>query len=157
MNHDRTDKSLPTLFADLTRDIVDLLRKEVALGRAELAQKVSHAQSGVSSVAIGAAIAMAGTVILLLAAVNGLAMVLPPDLAPWLAPLIVGGVVVLIGYLMLKSGQSNLKAENLVPQRTLNSLRADGAVVADHAVARERFAVNDSPAHRRVVVEEKAS
>ena len=156
MNHDRSDKSLPTLFADLTRDIVDLLRKEVALGRAELAQKVSHAQSGVSSIAIGAAIAMAGMVILLLAAVNGLAMVLPPDLAPWLAPLIVGGVVVLIGYVMLKSGQANLKAENLVPQRTLNSLRADGAVVADHAVARERRVVSD-PVHRRVVVEERTS
>jgi hypothetical protein len=157
MNHDRTDKSLPTLFADLTRDIVDLLRKEVALGRAELAQKVSHAQSGVSSIAIGAAIAMAGMVILLLAAVNGVAMVLPPDLAPWLAPLIVGGVVVLIGYLMLKSGQSNLTAEKLVPQRTLNSLRADSAVVADRAGARERAAASDIPVHRRVVVEERTS
>jgi hypothetical protein len=60
MNHDKTDKSLPTLFSDLTREIVDLIRKEVALARTEVSAKVSSAETGITSVALGAAVILAG-------------------------------------------------------------------------------------------------
>jgi xanthine/uracil permease len=130
---DKNDKPLPTLFADLTRETVDLVRQEIALGRAEISQKISTAQNGVTSVAIGAAVVLAGLFIILLAAVSGLAMFLPPDLAPWLAPLIVGAVVAIIGYAMLKAGSSKLKPENLMPHRTVDSL------VRDKNVAKEKM------------------
>jgi xanthine/uracil permease len=133
MIHDKTDKPLGALFSDLTRDIVSLMRKEIALARSEVSEKVSEAQSGITSIAIGAAVILAGLFVLLQAVVNGLAMVLPPDMAPWLAPLIVGLVVALIGYLMLKSGQSHLKPANLMPERTINSLRTDKAVAQEKA------------------------
>ncbi len=154
MNQYRTERPLPALFGDLTRDTVDLIRNEIELGRAEISQKVSQAQTGVSSIAIGAAVAMAGLVILLLAAVNALAIVLPPLYAPWLAPLIVGGVVALIGYMMLRSGQSRLTADKLVPQRTLNSLRADRAVVQEKATSSDRSVVDDRTVVKTRVVEE---
>jgi len=122
---DRNDKSLASLFSDLTRDTVDLVRKEIALARAEMSQKVSSAQTGVTSVAIGAAVLLAGLFIILQAVVAGVAMVLPPNLAPWLAPLIVGVVVALIGYGMLKGGSNKLKADNLMPHKTMDSLKRD--------------------------------
>jgi divalent metal cation (Fe/Co/Zn/Cd) transporter len=122
---DKTEKSLPTLFSDLTREMVDLVRQEIALGRAEISRKISTAQAALTSVAIGAAIILAGLFIVLQAAVRALEMVLPPETAPWLAPLIVGAVVAIIGYVMVKGGAAKLNADNLMPHRTMESLQRD--------------------------------
>ncbi len=122
---DRNDRSLGSLFSDLTRETVDLVRKEIALARSEMSQNISSAQTGLTSVAIGAAVLLAGLFILLQALVAGVAMLLPPEMAPWLAPLIVGVVIALIGYAMLKGGSSKLKADNLMPRKTMDSLKRD--------------------------------
>ena len=60
---------------------------------------------------------------MLLAAVLGLATVLPG----WLAALIVGVVVVALGGVLTLIGKRRLSAGSLVPQRTLRSLREDEA------------------------------
>lgn len=130
---DKNDKSLATLFSDLTRETVDLVRQEIALGRAEISQKISTAQTALTSVAVGAAVVLAGLFIILQAIVAGVAMVLPPEMAPWLAPLIVGVVVAIIGYVMLKAGSAKLKPDNLMPHRTVDSL------VRDKNVAKEKM------------------
>lgn len=130
---DKNDKSLATLFSDLTRETVDLVRQEIALGRAEISQKISTAQTALTSVAVGAAVVLAGLFIILQAIVAGVAMVLPPEMAPWLAPLIVGLVVAIIGYVMLKAGSAKLKPDNLMPHRTVDSL------VRDKNVAKEKM------------------
>lgn len=130
---DKSDKPLSALFSELTNETVDLVRQEVALARAEMSQKISSAQTGLTSVAIGAAILMAGLFIILLAVVNMVAMLLPPDLAPWLAPLIVGVVVALIGYGMLKGGSHKLQPNKLVPERTIHSFKRDKGLVEEKA------------------------
>jgi protein-S-isoprenylcysteine O-methyltransferase Ste14 len=131
MSVEKSDKSLAALFSDLTRDTVELIRQEIALARTELSQKVSTAQGALSSMAVGAAVILAGLFLLLQAIVQGLAMVLPPDMAPWLAPLLVGVVVAGIGWAMLSAGRSKLDPDNLVPQRTMHSLRRDKTVVQE--------------------------
>lgn len=128
---EKNEKSLATLFSDLTRDTVELVRQEIALARAELSQKVGTAQGAIASMAVGAAVILAGLFLLLQAVVHGLALLLPPELAPWLAPLIVGAVVAAIGWGMLKAGRSRLDPDNLVPHRTMDSLRRDKAVVQE--------------------------
>ncbi|MDQ3196963.1 MAG: phage holin family protein, partial [Pseudomonadota bacterium] len=73
--------------------------------------------------------------------VNSLAQVLPADQAAWLSPLIVGGIVAVIGLIMLMKGKSNLEAHNLLPQRTLNSLQRDKDLATEHKnMAKEQFA-----------------
>jgi len=129
MATDKTDKSLGALFSDLTRDTVDLMRQEIALARTEISEKVGTAQSALASMAVGAAVILAGLFLLLQAAVHALQQVLPPEMAPWLAPLLVGIVVALIGWAMLRAGRSKLDPDNLVPRRTMDSLRRDGATV----------------------------
>lgn len=124
-------KPLGALFADLARELVALFRQEIALARTEVSEKVTQVQHGAVALAMGAAVLLAGLFVILQAIVNALAMFLPPNLAPWLAPLIVGALVALVGYLMIKNGQSNLKAERLLPERTINSLRGDRAVVQE--------------------------
>lgn len=133
MNTDKTDRSLPTLLADLSRETIDLVRQEMALARAEVTRAVSTTRTALASMAGGAVVALGGFIVLLLAVVNGLAMFLPPEMAPWLSPLIVGGVVLFIGWMMLKGGESKLEADSLKPRRTMESLRRDGQLVQEKA------------------------
>lgn len=132
MTTDKNDKSLPSLFSDLTRETVDLIRKEIALVRSEMSQKLSSAQTGITSVAIGAAIILAGLFLILQAVVAAVWMVLPPEIAPWLAPLIVGVVVAIIGYVMLRGGSAKLKPDNLMPHHTIDSLKRDKTVAQEN-------------------------
>jgi hypothetical protein len=128
---DKSEKSLPSLFSDLARETVDLVRQEMALARAEISEKITSAERALVALVVGAVIILAGLLLLLQAVVNGLAMVLPEETAPWLAPLIVGAVVALIGFLMLKGARTKLQPDNLVPHRTVDSLRRDAAVAQE--------------------------
>jgi uncharacterized integral membrane protein len=71
-------------------------------------------------------------IILLLAATHGLALALPPEHSPWLAPLIVAILAMVIGYAIFAAGRKKLKAHNLTPSRSLDSLRRDGRIVKEH-------------------------
>ena len=128
---DKTDKSLGALFTDLTRDMVDLVRQEIALARAEMSSKMADIQTALISVAIGAAILLAGLFILLLALVRGVEMLLPEEVGPWLAPLIVGLVIAGIGYVLLKGGTSKLSVDKLTPHKTIESLKQDKLAVQE--------------------------
>ncbi|MBC7944002.1 MAG: phage holin family protein [Burkholderiales bacterium] len=137
----KEDRSLLSLISDLTQETYTLVRKEVALAKAEMSQKVSQLGSGVASIAIGGAVAFAGMLVLLDAVVAKLTEVLPADMAAWLSPLIIGAIVAIIGLIMLMKGKSNLEAQNLMPQRTLNSLQRDKDLAKEHKdMAREQFA-----------------
>jgi len=131
MATDKTDKSLPSLFSDLARETVDLVRQEMALARAEISQKITSAERGLVALIVGGVIILAGLMLLLQAVVNALGMALPEETAPWLAPLIVGTVVAVIGYVMLKGGRSRLQPDNLMLNRTVESLRRDAAVAQE--------------------------
>lgn len=128
---DKSDKSLGALFSDLTRDVVDLVRQEIELARVEMSDKLADAQKALVAVAIGGAVALAGALVLLLAVVKGVEALLPPEVAPWLAPLIVGLVVLAIGYVLLKGGTQKLNADTLMPRRTMESLRRDKMLVQE--------------------------
>lgn len=128
---DKSDHSLPSLISDLTRDMADLVRQEIALARAEMSTKLSTAKTAVTSVAIGAAVLLVGLFFLLQALVNGIAMLLPPHLAPWLAPLLVGAAFALAGYMMVKGGSTKLTADSLMPHKTIDSLARTKTVVQE--------------------------
>ena len=123
------NRSLIGLFSDLFRETSTLVHEEVQLARVEISEKVSQLGSGVAAIGAGGAILFAGFVVLLFAAVNALAMFLPPEHAAWLAPLIIGLIVMIVGYVALSKGRKEFKAENLKPSRTMDSLRRDTEVV----------------------------
>lgn len=125
-------RSVAELLSDLWRGTTSLVHDEIALARAELADKGREFAVGAGEVAKGGAILFAGFIVLLLAATNALAMVLPRELAPWLAPLIVGVVVMLVGYGVLSGGRRRAAAANLPPSRSMDSLRQDRNIVKDH-------------------------
>ncbi|MEO8040350.1 MAG: phage holin family protein [Betaproteobacteria bacterium] len=131
--HARGDaRGLGRLFADLWRETTTLVRNEAELAKADMSEKVDQALAGIGSIAAGGAVLFAGFIVLLLCITNALAMVLPIEFATWLAPLIVGVVVMLAGYAILSHGRRELKARNLRPSRSIDSLRRDGRLVKEH-------------------------
>lgn len=114
-------ESTTGLLRRLGEDLATLLRKELALASSEISQTVTDAQRGIASVAMGGAVLFAGLIFLLLAATAALAQVVET----WLAALIVGGVVAVIGYAMLAAGKRKLKPSALKLERTQQSLRED--------------------------------
>lgn len=127
----KEEKTIGTLISDLTRDITTLFRQEIRLVKTEMTEKVEQAESGVTMLAVGGAVAYAGLLILLAAAVLGLSLYLEP----WLAALIVAAVVLIIGLIMVAKGKSNLKARNFVPEKTVESLQRDKDLAQKHTTA----------------------
>src|SRR5690606_31605429 len=106
-----------------------LFSKEISLAKAELREAAVEAKAGVVSMATGAGLAFAGLLITLLSAVYGLALVVEM----WLAALIVGLAALLIGFLMIKGGQSKMDPASFTPTRTVESLNKDKETVKDTA------------------------
>lgn len=117
----QTERPVGGLLSDLARQASLLLRQEVALAKAELLGKVGQLGTGVGLAVAGGLMAFAGFLYLLAAAMFGLGKIL--DM--WLAALIVGVAVVVVGGILALIGRSRLRAEALVPHRTIRSLKDD--------------------------------
>ena len=124
---ERFGRPLAALFSDLAGETSTLVRQEIALFKAELSEKLTRMGVGAGALAAGGVIAFSGWLALVAAAILGLSEVL----APWLSALIVGAVVIALAAALALFGKSRLKADALVPHRTLNSLREDEAWIRD--------------------------
>jgi hypothetical protein len=124
----REERSVAGLFSELTREMSSLVRHEVALAKAEMSEKAHQATTGVTSLAVGGMVTFASILVLLFSAVYALAQVLQL----WLAALIVGLIILVVGVVMLQKGRSSLKAKNLVPHRTMKTMREDKSFAKDH-------------------------
>ncbi len=120
-NREHGKESISDLIRNLATDLSSLLGKEIQLAKAEVGESVSEAKTAVGALATGAAIAMAGLVVLLMSAVYGLSNVVEP----WLAALIVGAAALLIGYMMVHSAKSKMTADSMVPDRTMDAAKKD--------------------------------
>lgn len=124
------DKPLSSLIADLSRETSTLVRDEVQLAKAELNQKIDQVTNGAIAVITGAFVVLAGLLSLLYAAIVVLADLLSPlTTEPWVSPLIIGVVLALVGFLILRSGRKRLSSEGLKPKRTLGSLRRNREIL----------------------------
>ncbi|HEX6296741.1 MAG TPA: phage holin family protein [Burkholderiales bacterium] len=129
---DPEGRSLLSLFSDLWRETTTLVHEEAELAKAELSEKVSQVTTGAGEIAAGGAILFAGFIVLLFAAVGALELMLPTEHSIWLAPLIVGLVVMIIGYIALSRGKKQMQAESLAPRRTMESLKRDARLAKEH-------------------------
>ncbi|MES2818213.1 MAG: phage holin family protein [Pseudomonadota bacterium] len=115
------ESSLVGLLRQLTREVPALFTKELALAKAELADSLDTTKTALGSLALGGAVMLAGLIIVLLSAVYGLSLYMQP----WLAALIVGAVVMVIGYVMVQAGEKKMQGSTFKPERTLESLNKD--------------------------------
>lgn len=125
-------KPLLGLFSDLWRETSTLVHDEAELAKAELSEKVAQIGTGAAEMAVAGGVLFAGFLVLLFAAVGGLELMIDSPHAAWIAPLIVGVVVMLVGYVLLKRGQHQVKPGSLAPERTLQALRDDAQLAREH-------------------------
>jgi hypothetical protein len=121
----RDYESTPSLLRRLVDDVSTLFAQELRLLKAETTESIGDLKAATVSIAMGGAVTFMGVFFLLLAAVYGLSNVV--DL--WLAALIVGGVVSLIGVIMLAAGRKKLAPAAVAPRRTAESIRKDTQMI----------------------------
>lgn len=120
-------RSIGELLRDLANDVTALIRNELALARTEAQEKLNQTLVAVISLVAGALMAFAALLILLQALVIALAAIMPA----WLAAVIVGGVVAIIGFILVRKGQNDLSAQRLAPERTAANIRKDVNLVQE--------------------------
>jgi Putative Actinobacterial Holin-X, holin superfamily III len=118
-----SNRSIPEIFTDVVNQLTALLMKESQLARTEMSEKITQVAIGLGLVLGGAVLLTPALVILLQAGVSAL---VTSNIVkePW-APLIVGVAVLLIGIILLLIGISRLKADALVPNKTIHQIQRD--------------------------------
>jgi hypothetical protein len=116
-------RSIPEIFTDVINQFTTLLTKEGELARTEISEKITQVAVGLGLIVGGSVLLTPALVILLQAGVSAL---ITNNIVrePW-APLIVGGAVFLIGIILLLVGISRLRAEALVPHKTIQQIQSD--------------------------------
>src|SRR3954467_11397296 len=97
--------SIPALLRELRDETTTLLRQEVALAKTELKENASRLVSHTVQIAIGAFVAYAGLIVMLIGLGHLVGALLTRAgmselLAQWIAPAGLGLVVILIGWTM---------------------------------------------------------
>ncbi len=117
----RDERSLGELFAELAQETSTLVRQEVTLAKTEMSQNASRAGRHVGVMAAGGAVAYAG----LLAILAGVIVLLDNVMPLWLSALLVGIVVAVLGYLLVRRALDALKREDFAPRETIVTLKED--------------------------------
>jgi uncharacterized membrane protein YqjE len=119
-------RGIGTLLGELMRELRSLARNEVELARTDIGERLSRAQSGAGGLGAAAVVAIPGLVMLLYSATLGLDVWLD---RLWLSALISGAVALVIAAILASWGRRQLKAEQLAPRRTAESLQRDAEVL----------------------------
>lgn len=141
------EPSIGELIRELRDQSTTLLRQEIELAKVETTEKARLLGRSGAILGIGGLVAYLGCLFALL----GISFLLSAGLvkagwndvhARWLGPLIVGVVVGIAGYVMIRKGLHTFKRESLIPQQTLQSLQesqewAKQKRTREPAVARE--------------------
>lgn len=130
------NRPLSELVSGLVSDITGLFRKEISLAKTEASEKMSQAVTGLEAFGAGLVFAIAAVGVLLAALVNGIAAFLVAQgmreaSADALSSIVVGVVVALVAYGLIKKGLSTLRGENLSFDRTSASLRQDAQIIKE--------------------------
>jgi uncharacterized membrane protein YqjE len=121
MMQGRDDRSLGELFAELAQETSTLVRQEVNLAKVEMSEKASRAGRHIGILAAGGALAYAGLLAILAAVIVLLNNIMPL----WVSALLVGLVVAVVGYLLVRRALDALKREDFAPRQTMETLKED--------------------------------
>jgi Putative Actinobacterial Holin-X, holin superfamily III len=110
-----------SLLRQLLKDLSTLCRQEMALAKADLSGSLCAVRRSIAVLVIGGAVLFSGLLALLSAAILALGTIMPM----WLAALVVGVTVVILGGVLLKVGQTGVGTARLTPVTSKESLRRD--------------------------------
>ena len=127
--NDPAAKDIPALVTRLGRESVELVRTEAQVARVEFNEKLDEVKAGAISLAVSCVMLAGGLLILLQAAVYGLALELPM----WASALIVGGTATAFALISAAIGSKKLSADNLKPEHTQEQVERDIALAKEQA------------------------
>jgi hypothetical protein len=117
------ERSIGELFGELSQDVALLVRQEAQLAKTEMQQKLSKVTTDLVSLATGGVVALVGGLALTAALI--LLLIDPIGIKPWLAALLVGAAMAIIGYVLLQRGLKDLKRTDPTPRRTVDTIKDD--------------------------------
>jgi membrane protein implicated in regulation of membrane protease activity len=121
----------PSVFQAVAETVArasELIRLEIRLAKAELAEKSVHLKAGVGTILVGAVIFTVG---LFLFAQGLVVLLIGLGLSPLAATLIVAALFAGGGLALIAGGRKELDAGTLTPQRTLDDLERDRVLVKE--------------------------
>ena len=130
---DRRSESTAELVKDLSREVSELVRQEIALAKAEMTQKGKKAGAGAGM--------LSGAAVLGLAAVGGsmatLILLLDLVMPAWLAALIATVAYGAVGAVLALRGKRRISdAAPPAPEQTIESVKEDVQWAKTHATSR---------------------
>jgi uncharacterized membrane protein YqjE len=117
----QADKSLGELFGEMTREVSDLMRKEVELAKVEIKEEVGRAGKAGGMLGAGAG---AGYFSLLFVSL-ALAWLLDQAMPIALAFFIVGVLYGIAAAVLITRGREQMKRVDPVPRQTVDTLKED--------------------------------
>ncbi len=121
-------RSLGSLIKEIRDESLELFQQEVELARTEMMEKLAVVQRRSIAIGIGAGVAFAGAIVLLIGisqavTVGMIAAGAAPAVAAWLGPVLTGLVVFVTGGAMAMSNKNKLEEETVVPEKTVQSMK----------------------------------
>ena len=123
-------RAIPQLLNNALLHASDLFSEEVALAKAEVAEKATMLGRGVALIGFGALLVIPALVMILFAIA---AYIVSSGYAPAVAYLLTGVGALIVGALIVSIGASRFSAKKLTPQTTLDSIRRDTSAVKEMA------------------------
>ena len=117
------ERSIGELFGELSQDMALLVRQEAQLAKTEMQQKLSKVTTDLVALATGGIVALVGGLALTAAVI--LLLIDPIGIKPWVAALLVGALLGIIGWVMLQRGLKDLKRTDPTPRRAVESIKED--------------------------------
>ena len=123
----RTEEpTIGALVHDLTQQLPDLIRSELRLAQAEVAEKGKRAGLGIGMFSVAGLLALFGVAVLITTAILALDLVLPA----WLAALLVALVLLAVaGGVALAGKRQVAQASPPTPERAIAGVKEDIATV----------------------------
>jgi uncharacterized membrane protein YqjE len=122
------DHPVTSLITSVINEITHLMQTEFRLARAEVSEKVAQLSNGGILLGVGAVILLPGLTLLGFAIVHWLIVA---GLAQEWAFTAVAVVVLLIGGGLVMAGINALRASSLMPERTIDQVRADFSIAKE--------------------------
>jgi cbb3-type cytochrome oxidase subunit 3 len=119
---EQRERPLGEVARDLTRDLSLLVRQEVQLAKAEMAQKGRVAAPGLGMIGGASVVALMAAGALTATAILVLSVFLPE----WLSALLIGLALAAIAYVLAKQGKERVEeAGSPVPEETIDTVKED--------------------------------
>ena len=117
-----TDRSISELLGHALTELSKLIQTEFAIARIEMSDKAAGMIDALKLIGAGAALALAGLVVILMAIAAALTLAGLPN---WAADLCSGGGAAIIGFVLVLVGLGRFSSKSLTPSATLEQLRQD--------------------------------